>query len=103
MTHIYIARSYGENETYKLLCTNAWEAPTEFKPNYGGYNHRGRRTKQLNFTTTRALVTCPACLDIVIPRAEAELKRMREARAKWPASDMPINEAFETTTQTEEV
>lgn len=100
MKHLYIARSYGENETYKLLCTNKWEPPT----NFGKTKYRGRRSTQLNFVTTRAQVTCPYCLDILIPKHEAELARMKASRgtAPLPPREEPMNEAFEPLSETQQ-
>jgi hypothetical protein len=84
MIHYYTARerykpiyTQPEKVEFKLLCTKTWFEETEFVAR-GPYC--ARRPK--NVTTVRHNVTCPKCLELLIPELEKELNKMKEAHAK---------------------
>lgn len=71
MIHLYTAkqgrwRAAPQEVQYKLLCTNQYVS--------GGGSD--------SFLTVPGRITCPACLDILIPKQEALLERMKETRRR---------------------
>lgn len=71
--HLYTQRHYG-NETYKLLCSKEYFKETEFsrKGPWG-------RSYPSSVTTLPHRVTCPKCLETLIPKLEKDLATMKEA------------------------
>lgn len=59
--------SPDRNARYKQLCTGEWVV---FKYDYGTV---------APFTSVQFRVTCPNCLDLLIPKLEAQLNKMKSA------------------------
>lgn len=87
MIHLYTTRHY-RHDTYKILCTREnLSIPIQEVRN--------------RITTVPDVVTCTACLDILIPKFEAKLQKMhinRMVAAKEsgeaivsPTVEVPIN------------
>lgn len=88
MIHLYTDRKYSANElaligtehyrrdanTFKLLCTREWIVENDMIRK-GPY----RRMRPKSVTTVRSAVTCPRCLDLLIPQVEDELNKMKAA------------------------
>ena len=74
--HYYVSRKYGINE-FMPACTREWTRPTNFTDVSKVDSWGNGRARQLNFTTTKAKVTCKECLNILIPKLQATIDAMR--------------------------
>lgn len=92
MIHLYISRQYGEQlekennhlgyrvreaNKFRLLCTKDWVVEDEFVKK-GPYS----RTRPKSVTSVRKHVTCPKCLEVLLPQAQAEVDQMLAAYEK---------------------
>lgn len=85
MVHFYTNKRYS-SRSYKILCTKKWETDTREEPSrwIGG-------PKIDPFAmTVPARITCPDCLDILIPIEEKKLTEMKSAR--FNARNVPAPE-----------
>lgn len=79
MTHLYIQSRWSSvhgEETFKALCTKEYAKPEQYEKK--GFSSR----VQTSFTTVKHKVTCPLCLDILIPEFEERLAAMKVARGQ---------------------
>lgn len=90
MIHLYTSRQYSESDErdifgklrkeanqFRLLCTKEWIIEHEFVAK-GPY----RVSRPKSVTSVRRHVTCPKCLDVLLPQAEAEVAQMKAAYEK---------------------
>lgn len=77
MVHLYTSKKYNDEE-FKVFCTGEWVVDTERAVALVG--KWGSTYRPKHFTSVHHNVTCPACLDILIPKKERELAKMVEAR-----------------------
>lgn len=89
MIHLYVSRQYArmrsdiESDRVKLLCTKRW------------IGYEGTRY-YANAVTVADKVTCPNCLEILIPIANEKLDRMKRAyllfKEKEPKNDSLLHQ-----------
>lgn len=96
MIHLYTSRQYGEQlksdnnflgyrvreaNEFRLLCTREWIVEEEFVKK-GPYS----RSRPKSVTSVRKHVTCPKCLELLLPQAQGEVDQMLAAYEKESGS-----------------
>lgn len=71
MTHAYTCRKYHKPR-FKILCSKQWVDGRPTKQTW-----RKEPETYVMVTTSPSKVTCPKCLEIIIPREEAKLEKLK--------------------------